>query len=283
LETLAVALVAGVLGPAIMALLAGRQLRKAKVQDWERQDLVVKQAQEAARLLLESNENIAKTTADVNKTVTGKLDTIKTLVDGTLTAAIQAELTATQREDVMHQEVIDLKRAAGGEPSAASVATLKATKARIKELEKTLEERRNAERLTVPEQSALTLFENVVRELPQAVIVAGSDSIVRFANDAALTLFGHSHMQGRHLTELMPERYRPKHLAGMARYRQTRESTVLNQELAVHALLADGTEVPIRLTISPVNGGEGKWFAGFIQRRDEEAGSPIGGEHHLGC
>ncbi len=96
----------------------------------ERQDQAADKAAEAAELLLAANERVAQTAQSTND----KLDTIHTLVNSNMTAALQAEFDATVREEAMMQEVIELKRAAGREPSETAQAALITTRAKIAEL-----------------------------------------------------------------------------------------------------------------------------------------------------
>lgn len=70
-----------------------------------------------------------------------KLDVIHKLVNSNMTAALQAERDATVRELAMMQEVIDLKRVAGHEPSPEALEAIVATKSKISELETTLMDR----------------------------------------------------------------------------------------------------------------------------------------------
>lgn len=101
--------IATVAGPIILAWLLGRQRRAEKREDYARQDAVAarvteaadkaetvaKQAAEAARLLVDSNAAAALVAAQTAAVTNDKLDQIHTLVNSTLTAAIEAQLEAT--------------------------------------------------------------------------------------------------------------------------------------------------------------------------------------------
>jgi hypothetical protein len=125
------------IGPVLVAMVQSRNRRKEKEQDYERQDKVAKLAADAARTL-ETNTAEAFATARESKKT---LDTIHMLVNSNLTASMQAEFNATVREATMMQEVIDLKRAAGVEPTIETLATLESTKSRISELSAALTDR----------------------------------------------------------------------------------------------------------------------------------------------
>ena len=140
---------------AVQLVLTSRNTRKEKAQDYARQDEVARQAAEAARLLSDRQDaaalkaeeaarllavntaNVAETARESKKT----LDTIHGLVNSNLTASKQAEFAATVREAAMMQEVIDLKRASGVEPSIETLATLEATRTKIGEMKAELADR----------------------------------------------------------------------------------------------------------------------------------------------
>jgi hypothetical protein len=140
------------LGPLLLAWLNGRQRRAEKREDYARQDEVAeratevaKQAQEAATLLVEDNQRVAKAAALATSKTFGKLDEIHTLVNSNMTAAMQAEFDATVRELAMMREVIGLHAAAGRAPSTEAESAVTATESRIAELRAALEDRHTAQ------------------------------------------------------------------------------------------------------------------------------------------
>lgn len=75
--------------------------------------------------------------------------------------------------------------------------------------------------------------------------------IVAFDEEAA-TLFGHraGDVMGRPMAELIiPEALRGMHADGMARFLRTREPFLIGRTVEVMALHADGSVVPVRLTL----------------------------------
>lgn len=93
----------------------------------------------------------------------------------------------------------------------------------------------------------------VLDHLPDAVISATMDDEIVYANRAAEGLLGYPRgaLVGRRLEEIMPERYRAAHREGMERYRASRVPVLVGRVAAVEALAADGSEVPIELSLSP--------------------------------
>lgn len=158
-DTVWVALIVSLVAPAVMAVLTSilttRNRRLEKAEDYARQDAVAAQAAEAAQLLVKrqdaaaakaaeaatllvaSNERVAKTSAET----ISKLDVIHALVNSNMTAAMQSEHDATVRELAMMMEVIELKRAAGREPSVEAIAAIESTRRKIVELDNILLDR----------------------------------------------------------------------------------------------------------------------------------------------
>ncbi len=105
-----------------------------------RQDDAAAKAAEAAALLLRSNERVAESTKITN----AKLDTIHTLVNSNMTAAMQAELDATVRERAVIIELVHLKKDIGQENTVEALAALKAAEEKIEELTAVLSDRLRA-------------------------------------------------------------------------------------------------------------------------------------------
>jgi PAS domain S-box-containing protein len=91
--------------------------------------------------------------------------------------------------------------------------------------------------------------------------------IVEF-NDAATRIFGHARQAaiGKVLAELIvPPIYRAAHVAGMRRYLETGKATVLNRIIEVEALRADGTHIPVEISIAEVLVPEGRLFTAMMR------------------
>jgi hypothetical protein len=124
-------------GPVLVALVQSRNRRKEKAQDYAREDAVAERAAVAARLLAVNTQKVVDSTQETHD----KLDVIHVLVNSNMTAAMQAELDATVREAAMIQEVIDLKRNHGIEPTVEALATLESARKKISELRAELADR----------------------------------------------------------------------------------------------------------------------------------------------
>jgi hypothetical protein len=139
INTIWVALIVSVVSPGLLSLLTNKQRRKEKAADWMREDIVAEKAAVAAELLAIDNRAVAKRSAETIQ----KLDVIHVLVNSNMTAAMQSELDATVRERAMMTEVVDLKKAAGREPTIEVLAAIRATDIKIVELCSALRERLN--------------------------------------------------------------------------------------------------------------------------------------------
>ncbi len=101
--------------------------------------------------------------------------------------------------------------------------------------------------------------------------------IVEF-NPAAERTFGHPRGEavGRELAELIiPEEFRERHRAGLAHYLATGEGPLLGKRIEVQALHADGSQLPVELTITAIALGDEPLFTAYLRdlserRRSEE-------------
>ncbi len=98
---------------------------------------VANQAAKAADLLAVNTGKVAEAT----KMTSDKLDIIHTLVNSSMTKAMQSEYDATVRELAMMHEVIALKRLGGQEPSIMAMSAIAATEEKLSELKAVLKDR----------------------------------------------------------------------------------------------------------------------------------------------
>src|SRR5262249_24401365 len=87
-------------------------------------------------------------------------------------------------------------------------------------------------------------------------------------SDRAVDIFGWSRDEaiGRSIAELViPERYRQAHRNGLRRYFETRHGEILGKRTEVSGLRKNGEEIPVELSISPLQDGESILFVGFLR------------------
>jgi hypothetical protein len=135
------AMIASVAGPLLLARQVGRRQDRIAAQLKADNKRVADQAAEAARLLVERQDAAdaqralaAELLVSANERLGGKLDTIHILVNSNMTEALQGQLDRTDEVLIMLREMVDLNRTAGREPSAATLAYIKATEDKAAEL-----------------------------------------------------------------------------------------------------------------------------------------------------
>jgi len=87
-------------------------------------------------------------------------------------------------------------------------------------------------------------------------------------NRAAERIFGHARAEvvGRPLAEIIiPARLRERHQKGLAHYLATGEGPVLNKQIELPALRADGTEFPAEIAIIPIPAAQPPLFTAFLR------------------
>jgi hypothetical protein len=99
-----------------------------------------------------------------------------------------------------------------------------------------------------------------VESLPDAVLVCDESGIIVFANARAETLFGfaRSELMGRPVELLVPERHRDRHSENRARYQSRPHVRGMGSGLELVAQHKDGREIPVEVSLSPMETAEGK-------------------------
>jgi PAS domain S-box-containing protein len=93
---------------------------------------------------------------------------------------------------------------------------------------------------------------------PDAIITANTRNRITYVNPAAERLLGHAaaDLLGAEIGMIVPERLRAGHTAGFDRFVRTREARLVGRTVEVPALRADGTEVPVELSLGVAGTGE---------------------------
>jgi PAS domain S-box-containing protein len=136
---------------------------------------------------------------------------------------------------------------------------------------------------------AATLAEFLIDRADSAVVSIDDQGIVTAWNPSAESIFGilRSEALGRPVAELIiPERSREEHFEGLRRFLETGEARVLNRPLELTAIRADGTEIPVALTVSPFHDGDRWSFHAFVsdlsdRKRAEQERERLVEELHL--
>jgi hypothetical protein len=131
----------GALAPVLLIRANGRERRKDQLLTWERDDKVAEQLLAAQQESIARTDQVAEHVAASTSATTAKLDIIKTLVDGTLTKAMQDALDASRRELVALLELADIQLNSGTPPTADRIATITALRRRVGELSAQMQDR----------------------------------------------------------------------------------------------------------------------------------------------
>ncbi|MDB4946408.1 MAG: Blue-light-activated protein [Labilithrix sp.] len=108
----------------------------------------------------------------------------------------------------------------------------------------------------------------VVATALDAVIVTDEDGKIIEFNPAAEHTFGIARARalGATLAEtIIPERFRREHEDGVARLRATGIPSILGKRVERWAMRADGTEIPVELSVSRVGTATASVYVGFIR------------------
>ena len=105
---------------------------------------------------------------------------------------------------------------------------------------------------------ALSELTRSLQHLRDAVIITeAGEGVVAFWNGAAEDMFGYQAVEaiGLPLERLMPERMRPLHKAGLARYNSSGRGGYIDARTPIQlpAVTKDGVEISIELTLTALN------------------------------
>jgi PAS domain S-box-containing protein len=110
-------------------------------------------------------------------------------------------------------------------------------------------------------------FRAVTSSTRDGIVSADGSGRVIFWNPGAEAIFGlrAAEIVGRPLTDIMPERYRDAHRAGIARFMATGEGRLMGSTVEVEGLRPDGTEFPIELSLGTWSQDGQTCFTGVVR------------------
>ena len=93
---------------------------------------------------------------------------------------------------------------------------------------------------------------------PDAMIIIDPAGIVRYANRQVFALFGYPHdaIVGREVEQLLPERYRERHVGHRENYVRNIRLRPMGQGLELFGRRRDGTEFPVEISLAPIEDGD---------------------------
>lgn len=111
-------------------------------------------------------------------------------------------------------------------------------------------------------------FASLAASAPDAIFTIDENSRILFANAASEAVFGYtpSELLGMRLTDLIPERLRAAHEAGLARYIRSGKRNIPWTGVELPGLRKDGSEVPLEISFGEFVGEDGRRiFSGFMR------------------
>ena len=89
---------------------------------------------------------------------------------------------------------------------------------------------------------------------PDAMIIIDGAGVIRFANRQVSSLFGYAHddIIGKSVEQLMPERFRDRHVVHRLDYFIALRQRPMGKGLALFGLRRDGSEFPVEISLSPL-------------------------------
>lgn len=130
-----------------------------------------------------------------------------------------------------------------------------------------IDDRKRAELALAEREKYLRIFQHIVGSVVDGVITIGSDGIIRSFNPAACAIFGYreADIVDRKVNELMPEPHRSEHDNYLRHYCASGTGKVINRQMELVALRADGTEFPLEIAVSEIDLSNEKLFVGLVR------------------
>lgn len=117
------------------------------------------------------------------------------------------------------------------------------------------------------EALGLTLLEAVLESVPDATILIDQSGIIHAFSRSAEALFGHAAKDviGENVSIIMAGADLAFHDRYISNYLSSGEKQIIGKGRIVEACLADGTIIPVHLTIGEARVGESRMFAGYVR------------------
>lgn len=102
---------------------------------------------------------------------------------------------------------------------------------------------------------------------PDAMIIIDGGGTVRYTNRQVSALFGYPHDEiiGLSVEQLMPERFRARHIGHRQQYTSNIRTRPMGAGLQLFGRRKDGTEFPIEISLSPIEDGDHVLVAAAIR------------------
>jgi len=110
-------------------------------------------------------------------------------------------------------------------------------------------------------------FRDVLESAPDGFLIADAQGVIRLVNGQVEKLFGYSEEEllGRHVEELMPERFREAHFGDRGRYARQPAARPMGLDLDLTGRRSDGSEFPLEISLSPLKTPAGLLISAAIR------------------
>jgi len=118
-----------------------------------------------------------------------------------------------------------------------------------------------------PPMLSANLVRTVLDAAPDAMVVVDSSGRIVFANQQVTALLGYDRDEvlGLSVDVLIPDQFRHRHAGHRRRYAESGHRRPMGSGLDLFARRKDGTEVPVEVSLSPIDGGEAALVAAAIR------------------
>jgi PAS domain S-box-containing protein len=109
-------------------------------------------------------------------------------------------------------------------------------------------------------------FRKMLTSAAEAIVMSDTEGRLVFANDTAAHIFGYEgdEMLGLHVDDLLPRRFREDHARLRAEYVAAPTPRRMARDRDLVAVRKDGSEFPVEVALSPMEGRQGALVAAFI-------------------
>ena len=116
-------------------------------------------------------------------------------------------------------------------------------------------------------QAAGQLFRSLLDVAPDGIVIVESGGRIRMANIQSEHLFGYTRDEliGQPIETLVPERFREKHLGYRTGYMAEPRTRPMGVGLDLYALRKDGSEVPVEISLAPLQTPEGLLVTAIVR------------------
>lgn len=111
------------------------------------------------------------------------------------------------------------------------------------------------------------MLEQLFEAMPDALLTVDEDGRIMRVNAQAEAMFGYrrDELTGRAVEILVPERFRSRHPSLRRKHQAGPSMRLLDSGLELYARRKDGSELPVTISLSPLDGSLGEWTLAVVR------------------